>query len=446
MAKIIVTSRVTKNSPKGNAGNLVKYMARREGVEKLPVNEANARATVRQQRLINQILRADPEAKKYFEYQDYLDEPTKKNATEFLDAYIERNADRVNDLQKLVEYMAERPGVEKLGSHGLFSMTDDPIDLEKVAAEVADHPGYIWTHVISLHREDAERLGYNNAAAWKELVRRNMTELASAHKIDPDNLQWYAAFHDTAHHPHIHLLVYAKDAKQGWLTKKGIDELRSTFGNDIFRQEQYKLFTMETELRDRLKEEARERLKKLLEELNDSYAPDNETLELFQKLIEQLGSYHGRKQYAYLPPEIKETVNAVVQTLAKDKRIAELYDEWNAINREKLSLYHEKELPVIPLEDNKEFHSIKNEIIKYAAQLAQTPEALQSTIYARSSLRMLATALGKMLSDSYQKRQKKLRDQIDGRLLSKIEQKKAAHGLKTDHSVQDEDQGFGMTM
>ena len=260
MAKIIVTSRVTRNSPKGNAGNLVKYMARREGVEKLPVNEANAHATVRQQRLINQILRADPEAKKYFEYQDYLDEPTNKNATEFLDAYIERNADRVNDLQKLVEYMAERPGVEKLGSHGLFSMTDDPIDLDRVAKEVGEHPGYIWTHVISLHREDAERLGYNNAAAWKDLVRRNVTELAAAHQIDIDNLQWYAAFHDTAHHPHIHLLVYARDAKQGWLTKKGIDELRSTFGNDIFRQEQYKLFTMETELRDRLKEEARERL------------------------------------------------------------------------------------------------------------------------------------------------------------------------------------------
>ena len=428
MAKIIVTSRVTRNSPKGNAGNLVKYMARREGVEKLPVNEANARATVRQQRLINQIMRADPEVKKYFEYQDYLDEPTKKNATEFLDAYIERNADRVNDLQKLVEYMAERPGVEE------------------VAAEVADHPGYIWTHVISLHREDAERLGYNNAAAWKELVRRNMTELAAAHKIDIDNLQWYAAFHDTAHHPHIHLLVYAKDAKQGWLSKKGIDELRSTFGNDIFRQEQYKLFTMETELRDRLKEEARERLQKLLEELNDSYAPDNETLELFQKLIEQLGSYHARKQYAYLPPEIKATVNAVVQALAQDERIAELYDEWNAINREKLSLYHEKELPVIPLEDNKEFRSIKNEIIKYAAQLAQTSEAQQSSVYARSALRTLAFAVGKMLSDSYQRRQKKLRDQIDGRLRSKIEQKKAAHGLKTDHSVQDEDQSFGMTM
>ena len=444
MAKIIVTSRVTRNSPKGNAGNLVKYMARREGVEKLPLNEETVAATVRQQRLIRQILKADPDAKNYPEYQEYLSAATKTNATEFLDAYIERNADRVNDLQKLVGYMAERPGVEKLGKHGLFSMTDDPIDLNEVAEEVANHPGNIWTHVVSLHREDAERLGYNNAEAWKALVRRNMIELAAAHKIDLDNLQWYAAFHNTGHHPHIHLLVYAKDAKQGWLSKNGIDELRSAFANDIFRNEQHKLFTMETELRDRLKEEARERLQKLLEELEQSYAPDADLLHLFQTLIDRLSTYKGRKQYGYLPPEMKETVDAIVRALAKDDRIAELYDEWSAINREKLSLYHEKKTPPVPLEDNKEFRSIKNEIIKYAAALIETPEAQLTSVYHRSALRMLAVSLGKLLADGYVKRQKKLQSQIDERLRSKIEQKKAAHGIKTDLSVQDE--GWGPTM
>jgi len=444
MPKIIVTSRIIKNSPKGNAGNLVKYMGTREGVEKLPINETNQPVTVRQQRLIRQIVKADPDAKTYPEYQSFLAKQTKANATEFLDAYIERNADRVNDLQKLVEYMAERPGVEKLGKHGLFSMTDEPIDLDQVAAEVADHSGYIWTHVVSLHREDAERLGYNNAEAWKELVRRNMIELAAAHKIDLDNLQWYAAFHNTAHHPHIHLLVYAKDAKQGWLSKNGIDELRNAFGNDIFRNEQYKLFTMETELRDRLKEEARERLQKLLEELEQSYAPDDDLLHLFQTLIDQLSTYKGRKQYGYLPPEMKETVDAIVRALAKDERIAELYSEWTAINREKLSLYHEKKTPSVPLEDNKEFRSIKNEIIKYAAALIETPEAQLSSVYHRSALRMLAVSLGKLLADGYVKRQKKLQSQIDERLRSKIEQKKAAHGIKTDFSVQDE--GWGQTM
>ena len=444
MPKIIVTSRIIRNSPKGNAGNLVKYMGTREGVEKLPMNETDQPATVRQQRLIRQILKADPSAKNYPEYQEYLSVQTKTNATEFLDAYIERNADHVNDLQKLVEYMAERPGVEKLGKHGLFSMTDDPIDLDQVAEDVANHPGYIWTHVVSLHREDAERLGYNNAEVWKELVRRNMIELASAHKIDLDNLQWYAAFHNKTHHPHIHLLVYAKDAKQGWLSKQGIDELRSAFGNDIFRNEQHKLFTMETELRDRLKEEARERIKKLVEELENAYAPDADLLNLFQKLIDQLGTYKGRKQYGYFPPEMKETVNSIVRALAKDERIAELYNEWTAINREKLSLYHEKKTPPVSLEDNKEFRSIKNEIIKYAAELVNTPEAHLSSVYRRSALRLIAVTLAKLISASYNKHRQKLQSQIDERLRSKIEQKKAAHGLKTDLSAQDE--GWGPTM
>ena len=173
--------------------------------------------------------------------------------------------------RKIVEYMANRPGVEKLSGHGLFSQTDDKIDLKEVANEVGQHQGIIWTHVISLRREDAERLGYNSAQAWKDLVRRNVTEIAQAQNIDINNLQWYGAFHNTTHHPHMHLLVYSKDAKQGWLTKKSIDDLRNAFGNDIFRNEQYKLFTMETDLRNRLKEEAKYDLYATAASIGNSY-------------------------------------------------------------------------------------------------------------------------------------------------------------------------------
>ena len=217
MAGFILVSHVVRNTPKNNAANLVRYMGTREGVEKLPPGKDDGDATVRQQRLIKSLIETDPDSKKYLEYRDYENAPTKSNATEFIDAFIERNADRISEIDKLVKYMAERPGVEKLGSHGLFSQTDDKIDLNAVAEEIGAHTGPIWSHVASLEREDAERLGYNNARAWRELVRRNVTELAKAHKISLDNLQWYAAFHNTTHHPHIHLLVYAKDAKRGWL-------------------------------------------------------------------------------------------------------------------------------------------------------------------------------------------------------------------------------------
>ena len=167
MAKIIFTSRYFRNPKRSNVGKLVKYMGTREGVEKLPNGIDNSPATKSQQRLINSITKHYPESKKYLEYKDYENNSSKSNVTEFIDTFIERNADRAEELNALVTYIAERPGVEKLGKHGLFSQTDDKIDLDKVADDVANHNGIVWTHVISLKREDAERLGYNNADRWK---------------------------------------------------------------------------------------------------------------------------------------------------------------------------------------------------------------------------------------------------------------------------------------
>ena len=201
MAKIIFTSRYFRNPKRSNVGKLVKYMGTREGVEKLPNGIDNSPATKSQQRLINSITKHYPESKKYLEYKDYENNSSKSNVTEFIDTFIERNADRAEELNALVTYIAERPGVEKLGKHGLFSQTDDKIDLDKVADDVANHNGIVWTHVISLKREDAERLGYNNADRWKKQVRKNMIEIAKAHNIQPSDIQWYAAFHNTTHHP-----------------------------------------------------------------------------------------------------------------------------------------------------------------------------------------------------------------------------------------------------
>ena len=438
-----------RNTPKRSATDLVKYMGTREGVEKVAEGIDNSPATVRQQRLVQDIIKFDSSAKDYGEYQDYESFPIKSNASEFIDAFIERNADRIGDMDKLVSYMAERPGVEKLGSHGLFSQTNDKIDLDSVAEKVGQHKGIIWTHVISLHREDAERLGYNRAEAWRELVRRNVTELAEAQKIDISNLQWYGAFHNTAHHPHMHLLVYSKDAKQGWLTKKGIDELRSALGNDIFRLEQYKLFTMETGLRDRLKKESREKIERLLAKIRDSYAPTSETEMLFLKLVSQLKTCKGRKQYGYLPKDVKDTVNKMVAELAKNESIAKLNSEWNKVNREKLSLYFEKKEPDIPLEDNPEFRSIKNVIVRSAALAMRIMEAEPTHSYdAGSAMRSVAGALCKIISKSYDKKIARLNTQIDSKLRSKIEQKKVAHGLKTDRSVRQDidDEDYSMRM
>lgn len=347
-------------------------------------------------------------------------------------------------------HMGERPGVEKLGKHGLFSQTDDKIDLDAVAEETSHHEGILWTHVISLHREDAERLGYNNAEAWKELVRRNALQIAEAHKIAPSELQWYAAFHNTTHHPHIHLMVYAKDVKQGYLTKKAIEELRALLAKDIFRNEMYHAFTLETQMRDEVRAAAKKRINELLKSTETPIAASEEMQTLYSKLVEQLSGYKGKKAYGYLPKNIKETIDAIVAELAKDARIAELYAEWNKANREKLSVYYDKEKPDIPLEDNKEFRDIKNAVLRSAVRIMQTEHSAQPTAI-HSSAGNLVAMLAKAIAASYQKRRTKLDTQIDAKLKSKIEQKKQAHGLKTGHSVQqdyseNEEQGMHLSM
>lgn len=436
MPRIIVTSRYMRNSPKRTAANLVKYMGTRKGVEKMAEGWNPSPVTVRQQRLIGDILKAAPEAEQYPEYSDFLKTPSKGAALEFINSFIERNADRAEGVKSLVKYMAERPGVGKLGSHGLFSQTDDKIDLRAVAEEVGAHEGIIWTHVVSLKREDAERLGYNRAEAWKELTRRSVAEIANAHGISLSNLQWYAAFHNTTYHPHMHLLVYAKDAQQGWLKKNGIGVLRSTFGNDIFRNEQYKLFSMETELRDRLKEEVKEDISELAARIRDSYMPSQQTEALFLKLSQELRTCKGKKTYGYLPREVKRTVDEIVAELAKDKDIAALYEEWNKVNREKLSLYYDKKKPDIPLEDNKEFRSIKNEIIRAAVFGGSISIENSAPSVSASVVRGLASSLARLIAESTSKHLTRLNAQVDGKLRAKIEQKKAAHGLRTDHTVQ----------
>ncbi len=217
MPKLICTSRYIKNSKSKNAGNLVRYMGTREGVEKLYDGYDKKPAIKKQHNLICELIKAYPPAWNYPKFEKYKIERSKDAATECINAFIERNSEQIKDVKKLVSYMAERPGVEKIGSHGLFSQTDEKIDLEKVCDDIEKHDGIIWTYVISLTREDAERFGYNNANAWKELVRRNALQIAEAHKIPVSEMKWYAAFHNTTHHPHIHLVVYSENIKHGYL-------------------------------------------------------------------------------------------------------------------------------------------------------------------------------------------------------------------------------------
>lgn len=433
MPRIIVTSHFRKGGKRGKYGGacgLLKYMGTREGVERLPSDASSKPATKRQQGLIEAIIKKIPGTIQYPEYKEYLEQNTRAAASHFLDAVMNQET-QAEEIGKLVTYMAERPSVVKLGKHGLFSQTDDPIDLEKASTEVQNHPGYIWTHVVSLHREDAERLGYNNAEAWKSLVRRNVTTIAEAHKIPVSDLQWYAAFHNTSHHPHIHLMVYSK-GQEGYLSKQSIDSLRSCFGNDIFKQEQYHLFQLQTGLRRDIKEKSEQRIRHLVSQSETSPKPDAQIQFLMVKLRKQLDKHSGKKVYGYLPKSIKATVNEIVAALSNEPAIAGLYKEWNKINHEKLSLYYENKDPTVPLVDNKEFRRIKNMIIRTVLEMpevnARTP---QQTMAAANSL---IRALAQMIGDKCMAHRQRLQEQIDSKLQAKINEKKQAIGLRTERT------------
>ena len=196
--------------------NYVSYVATREGVQKVPENKNNLPATKKQRQMIEQLIRDFPLSKGLFEYDDFQSAPTQGNASESIARALEDNLDQVAKKENYLEYIAQRPRVQKVGVHGLFSSSDEPVILSRVADTVAHHPGTVWLPIISLRREDAARLGYDNAEQWKTLLTSYTADMARAMKIPVEDFRWYAAFHDEGHHPHIHMVCYSTDGKSGY--------------------------------------------------------------------------------------------------------------------------------------------------------------------------------------------------------------------------------------
>ena len=369
MSQLIVTSRVLKSGNQKNKTkrrNYTKYIATRETVEirSQKFVDRNANATKNQEKLINDLINDFPESKRYLEYEDYERKPTIENAGELISTIVERNADVVGNRQNFVGYMAMRPGVEKRGSHGLFNERDEPIILNQAANEIAEHKGNVWSHVVSLRREDAVRLGFDNSDAWRELVKRHISNIAKTQNIPLCNLKWYAAYHDTTHHPHIHLLVYSTNPKQGFLTKAGIDKIRSAFANDIFHDDLQSIYQEQTVSRDELKAVSKNEFESIVNMIASNEHTDPQLEELIRKLYIQLQNVKGKKVYGYLPMEIKETVNKIFSELAKDENIQQLYEKWCGLERLKYKTYTLKETELPELSANKVFQPVRNMIIR----------------------------------------------------------------------------------
>ncbi len=310
MPKIFVTSRYLKCGSKKNLKNYVKYIATREGVVRT-----------------------------------------------------------VSKRENYVGYIANRPGTVKFNSHGLFNEKNEPINLEKIAKEIADHRGNVWTHVVSLRRDDAQKMGYDNLKAWRDLVIRQIPNIAKNQKIDLKNLRWYAAFHDKKTNPHVHIIVYSENEREGFLTNHGIEKIRSGFANDIYSDELHHLYEQQTDLRNLLKKESEQLMKSLAKSISENNIFDAELMNLVAKLHGLLADSKGKKVYGYLKSDVKKTVDEIFMRLASNESVKKMYNLWCEMEQQKHDVYSSAKVQFPKLVDNKEFRSVKNMIVQTVMQM-----------------------------------------------------------------------------
>lgn len=374
MAKLVTKFKYLKPNRKVSAGGYAKYIATREGVEKIDDTKKFAPATTKQKNLIEKILKDFPDSKDMFEYVDYLEKQNVGSASDFISRVMEDYAYEISGRKAYADYIATRPRAERFGSHGLFTDDGVQVQLSKVTEELDRHKGNIWTAIISIRREDAERLGFNTGSRWRDMLRTQTESLAKNLKIPMQNLRWYAAFHNESHHPHVHLIAYSTVENEGYLTQKGVENLRSSFAKDIFQQDLLCIYEMQTEHRDKLRAETRDIVDDLVSKINSEIYISASIQHKLLELADRLSKTSGKKVYGYLKPDVKAIVDSIVDELANDSRIKRLYALWYEQKENTIRTYTDEVPDRIPLAQNKEFKSIKNSIIKEALKLNLTEE------------------------------------------------------------------------
>ena len=367
MPKIII--KVPNIKGKSASAGLINYIAKREGVDKSINQKVHVgKPSKNQMKYIDEILNLCPDAKDTYEYQDYIENPTIKNASAFISVAAESNPQIFENRETYLSYISTRPNVEKTGEHGLFG-NEYAVDISKVKDEIGNQKAVIWTPIISLRREDAARLGYDNASAWRDLIRANQVKIAEIFNIPQENFRWYAAFHNEGHHPHIHMVVYAKDSNRGHLSEQGIEKFKSVIANDVFKNEMYEIYSEKSKQRDKISEESKKRLKELADKIREKDYSDSPVCDMLINLSRKLKDVKGKKTYGYLPKSLKREVDNIVKAMAEDSDIQNLYAEWCALQKKIVEIYNDKEVEFPKLWENDNFKNIRNAVIKEAVKL-----------------------------------------------------------------------------
>ena len=380
MAKLILKSPYIKST--GGASGYLKYIATRERVEIIPDDRPPTR---KQEQLITKLVKDFPEVKELYEYGDYMDKPTKANASAFITLALESNRDSVMQSERYMKYIATRPRAERLGEHGLFGDSDG-IDLDAAMNELENYAGNVWTHIISLKRKDAARLGFDNAAAWRDLLRAHRNDIAAAWrdllrahrndiaaamKIPSNDFRWYAAFHDEGEHPHVHMMAWSAKPGQAYLSRDGIRQIKSTLTNHIFQNEMLHLYEQKSVSRDELVRDARKAMLEMVRSMKEGICNHPDAERLMLELALQLEAVKGKRSYGYLPKPQKKLVDRIVDEMERLPSVRKCYEQWQILQGKVDAYYHDKELKRVPLSQQKEFRSIKNAVIKEAENIRQ---------------------------------------------------------------------------
>ena len=369
MARIVLISPYLKGGQ--NAAKLAqrtRYVATRPGVELLADERSTLPATKKQQDFIARLLKSFPSCWELIEYEEYLDHPTQGSASAFIQQVREDYMEALDQKENFIDYISHRPGVQKDGEHGLWDANGKVKNLAQAVREVAEHTGNVWTPVIALRREDAERLGYDSAKNWQALVKASANDIAAAYKIQSDNLRWYAAFHRKPKQVHIHMIVFSTDPREGYLTKEGIRQVKSAFARRIYYADRMHIYQQKDTARQELQEQTRRAMVECIAQLEHGSIDNPRMEQLTEELAERLLTVKGRKVYGYLPPRVKAIVDTIVEGLAKDERVSAAYETWQTLYEQVCLDYDQRPPKRLPLSQQKEFRSVRNMVIQETLQ------------------------------------------------------------------------------
>ena len=351
-----------------SAGGYMKYIATREGVEVLT---GKGPVTEKQKEMVAKLLKDFPDMRDSFEYEDYKQVPTLRTASALISAALDSHMQNLQSENGYLQYIATRPGAEKHGAHGLFGREDNA-NLTAAMHDLTSHDGNVWTIIYSLHREDAERLGYNNAAAWRKLLISQQNKFSEAFHIPASALHWYAAYHDADTHPHIHMMIWTD--QETVLKRDAVVKLRSVMTNSIFQAELENLYIRKDAAYKDVTEAARTAMHGLVDRLESIENPPESIQQKMLELALELRTTGGKKQYAYLKKPLKDMVDSIVDELEKLPEVAAYYAVWNGLRDTLEGYYKNRPRQHNPLSQQKEFRAIKNAIIQEAERLRQQME------------------------------------------------------------------------